>query len=179
MTVCLTGYRPLKLPWKYNEFSPEALAFKETVSKEIVSLFEKGFDTFICGMAQGFDLICGRIIISLNKINRTKISLVCMIPFAGQQEKWSQSVKEEYQDILNNCASSRVCSTSYTPSCMQQRNKEMVDSCDIVLACFDGIPGGTANTIKYAIKKGKLIECINPTTNTISMLNNATQISFF
>ena len=42
----------------------------------------------------------------------------------------------------------------YTPDCMQARNKYMVDSSAVLLACFDGRPGGTMNTILYARRQG-------------------------
>ena len=37
---------------------------------------------------------------------------------------------------------------------MQARNKYMVDSSTVLLACFDGRPGGTMNTILYARRQG-------------------------
>ena len=46
-----------------------------------------------------------------------------------------------------------VLSESYTPSCMAVRNRFMVDNSNVLVACYDGMSGGTWNTIKYAQKK--------------------------
>ena len=47
-----------------------------------------------------------------------------------------------------------IYENGYTPDCMQARNKYMVDSSAVLLACFDGRPGGTMNTILYARRQG-------------------------
>jgi uncharacterized phage-like protein YoqJ len=51
---------------------------------------------------------------------------------------------------------------NYTKGCMQKRNRVLVDSCDTLLAVFDGQPGGTRHTIDYAKKKGKRVIVLNP-----------------
>ena len=37
---------------------------------------------------------------------------------------------------------------------MMRRNRYMVDRASLLLACFDGRPGGTMNTILYAERSG-------------------------
>ena len=37
---------------------------------------------------------------------------------------------------------------------MMRRNRYMVDRSSLLLACFDGRPGGTMNTILYAERSG-------------------------
>ena len=37
---------------------------------------------------------------------------------------------------------------------MMQRNRYMVDRASLLVACFDGRPGGTMNTILYAQRSG-------------------------
>ena len=43
-----------------------------------------------------------------------------------------------------------VLQYGYTPDCMMRRNRYMVDHASLLLACYDGRPGGTMNTILYA-----------------------------
>ncbi|MBQ6400012.1 MAG: hypothetical protein IJI21_07830 [Clostridia bacterium] len=38
----------------------------------------------------------------------------------------------------------------YTKSCMFARNRYLVDNADMLLAAYDGQPGGTEMTIRYA-----------------------------
>ena len=43
------------------------------------------------------------------------------------------------------------------------RNKQMVDMCNIVIACYDGrLTGGTKFTVDYARKNGKIVMLFNP-----------------
>ena len=44
---------------------------------------------------------------------------------------------------------------TYTPGCMNRRNRYMVDRSSLLIAVYDGIPqGGTLNTLSYAMGKG-------------------------
>ena len=43
---------------------------------------------------------------------------------------------------------------SYTPGCMQRRNRYMVDHASLLIAVNDGARGGTRSTIEYAFKRG-------------------------
>ena len=46
-----------------------------------------------------------------------------------------------------------VLAESYSPACMAIRNRFMVDNSSVLVACYDGMSGGTWNTIRYAQKK--------------------------
>lgn len=50
----------------------------------------------------------------------------------------------------------------YTKSCMFVRNRYLVDNADLLLAAFDGQPGGTEMTIRYAKQMGIQVCCIKP-----------------
>lgn len=56
-TACFTGHRPQKLPWKFNENDERCLKMKKTLRIEIENAINRGYDTFLCGMAIGFDMI--------------------------------------------------------------------------------------------------------------------------
>ena len=47
-----------------------------------------------------------------------------------------------------------MCSSDL-PDCMMRRNRYMVDSSSVVVACYDGMPGGTMNTLLYAMRQNK------------------------
>ena len=41
----------------------------------------------------------------------------------------------------------------YDRGCMQRRNRYMVDRSGLLIAVYDGQPGGTMQTIAYAMKR--------------------------
>ena len=42
----------------------------------------------------------------------------------------------------------------YTPDCMLQRNRYMVDASAVLIAAYNGRPGGTRSTLLYAMRQG-------------------------
>ena len=43
------------------------------------------------------------------------------------------------------------------------RNRVIVDSCEMLIACYDGRPiGGTAYTVRYAKQRGKPVKILRP-----------------
>jgi uncharacterized phage-like protein YoqJ len=47
---------------------------------------------------------------------------------------------------------------------MFRRNRYMVENADLLLAAYDGQPGGTATTVQYAIEVGIQVELLPPTS---------------
>lgn len=50
----------------------------------------------------------------------------------------------------------------YDPRYFFTRNKQIVDNCDEVIAFWDGTSSGTADTIRFAGKRGKTVVIIKP-----------------
>ena len=45
---------------------------------------------------------------------------------------------------------------------MLKRDRALVELCDVLVAVFDGKPGGTKYTVDYAAKKGRKTSLIPP-----------------
>ena len=45
---------------------------------------------------------------------------------------------------------------------MNDRNRYMVEHSSLVIACYNGKPGGTKNTLRFAQESGCKIHIINP-----------------
>lgn len=118
---------------------------------------ERKINTFLIGMAVGFDTICFRI---LEKIRKTEnIRIVACIPCLNQDRNFSEKQKKEYKEILEKVDEKILISENYTPYCMSKRNKFMVDNCSFLVYYLKENKGGTKNTVEYA--KKQQIEHIN------------------
>lgn len=53
----------------------------------------------------------------------------------------------------------------YTKACMFRRNRYLVDNADLLLAAYDGQPGGTAMTVQYAVDTRIAVQLIAPIGN--------------
>ena len=68
------------------------------------------------------------------------------------REYWNK-IKDN-SDIVNYTTKKRYIDDK---SCLEKRNRYMVDLCDEIFAVCDGSKSGTLNCINYAIRKNKPI----------------------
>lgn len=152
-TCCFTGHRAAKLPWRYYERDPRCLDLKARLYDAVDAVYSDGVDHFICGMADGCDLYFCEAVLRL-KADHPEVFLEAAVPFPGQADNWSNVEKDRYDSFLGACDKITLLQEEYTPGCMMKRNRYMVDHADLIIACYDGKPGGTLNTLRYAIEKG-------------------------
>jgi uncharacterized phage-like protein YoqJ len=82
------------------------------------------------------------------------VILEAAIPFGDQPGRWNQALRRRYNALIDSADKVTVLQYGYTPDCMMRRNRYMVDRASLLLACYDGRPGGTMNTILYAERSG-------------------------
>lgn len=161
--VCFTGPRPYKLPWGENEEAPACINLKARLYEAILKAFHNGSNHFISGMALGIDTIAAKLVLALkNQFPHASISLEAAIPYRKQSIFWSQEQRKTYNEICRSADKITIISDEYTPFCLMQRNKYMVDAASRVIAVDSGRPGGTAETISYAKKRNKEIIILVP-----------------
>ena len=162
--ICsFTGYRLQKLYEAMGgaEFIHE---LKTALWAEINQLLDNGFMVFQCGMALGADMLFAETVIEFKR-RYPRVKFNAFIPCLGQDKAWSQPQTEKYRYILDHASEVKLTSNSdYFDGCMQIRNRELVDTCDLLLAVFDGKRGGTMQTVEYAKKRGKKVVVIDPAT---------------
>ena len=168
MNICVTGYRPSKLPARYG-YDIHNKAWQELKRAfQDVSLFlwgQYGTDlTIYTGMALGVDQAFAEAGFELRKIY-PNIKIMAAIPCYNHEVKWPIKSRELYHKILEQCSAAyHITKSTFTPDCMEIRNRWMVDHSDLVIAVYDGKSGGTRNCINYAKKQNKPIITIHPET---------------
>ena len=162
---CFSGHRPTKLPFGYDETHPSCLRLKAALFGEAGRLREEGVTTFLSGMAQGTDMIAAEIVLDMRRAYPgNNIRLVAVVPYEGQADRWSIEYRERYFNILSKADEVMTLRKRYTDSCMQERNRYMVNASAHLVAVCGGAGGGTRYTVDYAIKKGLEVIIINPDT---------------
>ncbi len=142
MKVCaLTGHRDLP-----ENFDRNAL------HDALGALIDSGADTFLCGMATGFDLEALAMLVEYKQ--RKRIFLRACIPYEGQEARFGAAEKKKYRELLAWCDEKTVLFPSFRNGCYLARDRYMVDRCDVVLAYCTKETGGTAYTVNYAKQKG-------------------------
>ena len=126
-SCCFTGHRPAKLPWGYNERDPRCVRLKERIADAVLLAYQEGYRHFLCGMAQGCDLYFCEAVLAL---------------------------RDRYRELVARCDMETMVSDTYSSTCMQRRDRYMVDHAMLLIAAFDGTAGGTRYTVEYALRRG-------------------------
>ena len=152
-TCCFTGHRPEKLPWGSDETDPRCAALKEKLRDAVEAAYGEGMRHFICGMARGCDLYFAEAVLALREA-RGDVSLEAAVPCPTQADAWVPDQRQRYRRLVEACDFETLVSARYTSYCMQRRDRYMVDHASLLIAAFDGTPGGTRYTMQYAISRG-------------------------
>ena len=158
--VCLTGHRPKALPWGYDESRESCRRFKVELRQVLEDTIREGNNTYYIGMAEGFDMIGVEMLLDLRKDHDIKV--VAVVPCPNQESRWLPRQQERYHKILEQCDDCIVVAKEYNPKVYDLRNKFMVDNSSTVIACYNGSPSGTRNTLLYAKDQGLDIRILNP-----------------
>ena len=153
VSCCFTGHRPAKLPWGTDESDERCLRLKARLREVIARAVEDGYTHFICGMAEGCDLYCAEAVLALRE-RHSEVTLEAAIPCPTQADGWPAAERRRYRELVAQCDLETMVSESYSTTCMQRRDRYMVDHSMLLIAAFDGTAGGTRYTVEYALRRG-------------------------
>lgn len=139
---CFTGHRPSKL--KQDEQT-----IKRALATAIDQAIARGFTTFITGMAQGTDIWAAEIVLDRRRAN-PDLKLICALPHPDFEKQWRAEWQKRYNVVRSAANLERTICPAYSKAAYQKRNMWMVDHSALIIAVFNGEPGGTLNTIQYA-----------------------------
>jgi len=161
-TCCFTGLRPQKMPFGFDESNELCKRIKNQLEQKIIHMItEQQVTHFICGMALGVDQWAAEAVLSLHE-RFPQITLECALPCETQAEAWTVEQRERYFSILERCSKETLLQKHYTSDCMQKRNGYVVNKSRYVIAVWDGSRGGTSNTVRFARRRGKEVQMIDP-----------------
>jgi uncharacterized phage-like protein YoqJ len=151
--ISITGHRPSSLPNRYDMQGKDNKFLRYRLELAIKRLKPA---ILLTGMALGVDQWAAELAV------RFKIPFIACIPFAGQETLWPPIAQRHYKKLLDKAWKIEIISDGhYEPWKMQKRNEHLVDSCDILLAVFNGdTDSGTGHCVRYAEQAGRPIEYI-------------------
>lgn len=174
-TCAVTGHRPTRFKWKYNENNNGCKRLKKRMHDQFIALYEKGVRRFLVGGALGVDQWAGEIILRLKEQPEySDIELVVVLPFPGHDEHWDTRSRERLAFLIRHSTERLTigevaCRESYI-----QRNRYMVNCADCLLTVYDNsnnIRSGTMQTVNYARKQLRPIIYIHPDNAKVSLCN--------
>ena len=123
---------------------------------------ESGEITIYSGGANGIDQFWMEVGLHL------EMPVVAILPFPGFDSLWPEKGQLHLQGMLDNCAEvrythpERITELSKVVAALMDRNRDLINACDVLAAYWNGTKGGTANAVKYALDIKKQVEIYNP-----------------
>ena len=148
--VCFTGHRHIE--------RTDAFSIPTRLKAILTELIARGVKRFRAGGAIGFDTVAALCVIEL-KESYPEISLELVLPCRDQTKSWEERDRIVYDYILSQASSVEYVAEHYTPWCMHERNRRLVNESQACIAYLKQSSGGTAYTYSYALKKN--LEVIN------------------
>lgn len=144
MNVAFTGHRPQKLGG-WNEVNFTANAVKNWLAWQVAQLqTEHQPETWITGGALGVDTWAAE------AVQAAGLHHTLALPFEGYDARWPVAARNRGAGIRHQASVVQVVMQLSSPGAFQVRNRWMVDNCGLLVAVWDGSPGGTANCVAYA-----------------------------
>lgn len=171
-TACFTGHRPNKL---FGYERDNYLQLVQALTDDINILYNKGYTRFITGGAQGADQLAFWAVNRVKKIH-PDVQNIVYVPFKGQGRQWQVDTlfgQNQYALMLEMADSvvylqEELTVYTHIVKALFERNHRMIDDSDLVFGIYHGADfitetkGGTAECLKYANNKNKLITIIDP-----------------
>lgn len=161
-TLVITGHRPADLPWRYRENDPRCVALKSRLAEILRISYDRGYRTFVSGMALGVDTWFAESVLELRD-EHPDVRLFAYIPFAGQDKLWPTESQARYKSLLMYANEVHAVCQAPSKSAFLARNIAMLDIADAVLAVWDGTSGGTGHCVRNAIERDLPLLIVDPT----------------
>ena len=88
------------------------------------------------------------------------LRLIVALPYPGCDSRWSANWRRQYADVLKAADLVKAISPAYSMASFQKRDEWLVDQSSRVIGVYDGVSGGTKNTIEYDVRCGVKVEYV-------------------
>jgi len=158
-TCCFTGHR--NVPGK------DVDRILDRVETLVRALVKKGVRYFGVGGAIGFDTLVAQHLFYLRDIHHLKIKVILVCPFDGFTNRWHQDQQDRFQEMLSHYDKVIYKEETGSREAYLSRNRHLVDNSAYCIAYCTRNQGGTAYTVRYAMKNG------------VTVLNTADDVDIF
>ena len=145
-TCCFTGHRNIR--------KEDAETLRGKIRDQVLQLLEQGVTEFLVGGAVGFDMLAAETLIELREKDGKELRLVSVLPYPQWREKWTEKEKEREDRILEKSDEILFSADAYKREAYLHRDRRMVDGSEVCIACCSRKTGGTAYTVRYALRQG-------------------------
>jgi len=132
-------------------------ALRQLLRRHIGALAAEGTTGFLCGGALGFDTLAAEAVLSA-RARDPAVTLTLALPCPDQDRGWGCDARERFRRVFEAADEVIYVSPAYHRWCMMQRNRFLVDHSRLLICYMTALTGGTAYTVRYALKAGVPVE---------------------
>lgn len=149
MKVCsFTGHRNIPPAHK--------AALSELLERAINYAYAEGCREFRVGGALGFDTEAAKAVIKF-RMSHSDVCLHVIIPCSDQADGWGAQKRAMYDYLLGSADRVSVLAEQYYDGCMKDRNRRLVEDCDMMIAYCSRYASGAGQTVRMAELAGKAV----------------------
>ena len=145
-TCCFTGNRDIR--------KEDAETIREKIREQVQSLLQLGISTYIVGGAMGFDMLAAEVLLDLREKEGKKLRIISALPFPDWRAKWPREETEREDRILEKSDGILFSAKEYSRQSYLHRDRRMVDESSVCVSYCTRKTGGTAYTVRYALRQG-------------------------
>ena len=145
-SCCFTGHRSIP--------QGEAADLAIKVKKQVLSLAGQGIRTFYVGGAVGFDMLAAELLIDLRDHEGADLRIISALPFPAWRDNWPEHEKMGQDRIMEKSDEIFYMARQHSREAYLGRDRKMVDESSFCIAYCTRRSGGTAYTVRYALKQG-------------------------
>lgn len=138
------------------EKHPDCIKTKERLKNLITTLVLDGVHEFYCAVEQGIGMWAMEIILDMNS-EETPLTLTLVSAWEGEADQWNANARYRLFDNILPHPSVKTFRVSnlYTDTCIQQRDKILLQRSDVLIALNDGYNLSDLGLIISKAKKRK------------------------
>ncbi len=144
-TCCFTGHRRMT--------AAEREYLTPWLEHTVTELIKQGIVYFGVGGAIGFDTLAAKTVLRLRH-RFPQIRLILVLPCEDMTARWTAYEREQLEDIIRRADKVVYMAKNYTPDCMKQRDRHLVDHSSVCVAWLTHYGSGTGYTVEYAKRCG-------------------------
>lgn len=144
-TCCFTGHRNIR--------KEEEAGIRAKIREQALRCMGLGVSVFIVGGAIGFDMLAAEVLLDLREKEGKQLRLISALPFLQWRENWPRAAVVREDRILEKSNEILISAAEYSKQAYLHRDRRMVDASAVCIAYCKRKTGGTAYTVRYALKK--------------------------
>ena len=129
----------------------------------VADLYAEGVRIFRVGMAEGFDLAAGEVVLSLMELY-DDIVLEAYVPWPLFSARFDKDNRIKYDAIIAKAQVIRYVGFAYQNTIFHQRNDMLVDGAGYLVAWWNGSRSGTGYTVGRARRQRAKIINLHPSS---------------